>query len=188
MRELSLHIMDIVENGLSAGAKLIQISVTEEKKENWLRIMVKDNGRGIPADLMEKVLNPFYTTRTTRRVGLGLSLFREAAKRCEGEFKLTSKEGEGTEVLAAFRLDHIDRAPLGDMAGTLTSLIMGSPDVDFVYTHDVDGKMFRLDTRDVKRELEGLRINHPKVVSYLGAFIRESLADLKTGADVSAAP
>lgn len=186
MRELSLHIMDIVENGLSAGADLIQVSVSEASKQNRLRIIIKDNGRGIPADLVEKVLNPFYTTRTTRRVGLGLSLFREAAKRCEGEFNLLSKEGEGTEVSADFRLDHIDRAPLGDMAGTLTSLIMGSPDVDFVYTHDVDGKVFRLDTRDVKRELEGLPINRPEVVRYLGALIRESLAGLKTGADVSA--
>jgi hypothetical protein len=178
--------MDIVENGLSAGANLIQVAVTERRKENRLQITVKDNGRGIPAELLEKVLDPFYTTRTTRRVGLGLSLFREAARRCEGEFKLISREGEGTEVSAFFRMDHIDRAPLGDMASTLTTLIMGSPDVDFVYTHESDGKTFRLDTREVKKELEGLPINRPEVVGYLGALIRESLAGLKAGADISA--
>ncbi|MCJ7596014.1 MAG: ATP-binding protein [Desulfobacterales bacterium] len=188
MRELSLHIMDIVENGLSAGADLIQVSVAEDRKEKRLRIAVKDNGRGIPQDLLQRVLSPFYTTRTTRRVGLGLSLFREAARRCEGEFHLASKEGEGTEALATFRLDHIDLAPLGDMAGSLTSFIMGRPDVDFVYTHELDGKVFRMDTREVKKELDGLPINNPKVIRHLAAFIRESVADLKAGADGSAAP
>jgi hypothetical protein len=112
-------------------------------------------------------------------VGLGLSLFREASKRCEGDFKITSREGEGTEVVASFRLDHIDLAPLGNMAGSLTSLIMGNPHVDFVYTHEVDGKVFRLDTREVKKELEGVEITHPQVIKFLGDLIRESLADMR---------
>ena len=188
MRELSLHIMDIVENGLAAGADLIQISIEEHRKERQLIVSVKDNGRGIPEDLLPKVLSPFYTTRTTRRVGLGLSLLREAARRCEGDLRLASKEGEGTEVVATFRLDHIDLAPLGDMAGSLTALIMGRPDVDFVYTHELDGKVFRMDTREVKKELGGLTIGNPKVIRRLATFIRESLAELKAGVEFEGAP
>lgn len=176
---MSLHIMDIAENGISAGARLIDIAVTEDIKGNRLKVGIKDNGRGIPADLLEHVADPFYTTRTTRRVGLGLSLFREASKRCEGDFKITSREGEGTEIEATFRLDHIDLAPLGNMVGTLTSLIVGNPDVDFVYTHEVNGKEFRLDTREVKKELEGAEITHPKVIRFLGDLIRESLAEIR---------
>jgi anti-sigma regulatory factor (Ser/Thr protein kinase) len=179
VRELSLHIMDIVENGIAAGATSVDIAVNEDRKGNRLEITIRDNGRGIPASLLEEVLNPFYTTRTTRRVGLGLSLFREASRRCEGDFHIRSGEGEGTEVYASFKRDHIDLAPFGDIAGSLTSLIMGNPDVDFVYRHDVDGESFHLDTRDVKHELEDVPIYHPDVIRYLTRFIRESLAELK---------
>jgi hypothetical protein len=126
------------------------------------------------------VLDPFFTTKTTRRVGFGLSLFREASRRCDGEFAIRSKEGEGTEVSASFRLDHIDLAPLGDMASTMTSLIMGNPGVDFSYTHERDGKEFRIDTREIKGGLEDVPITHPEVIKTLGESIRECFQDLKT--------
>jgi hypothetical protein len=184
VREMSLHIMDVAENGIGAGASLMEIAVTEDRKANRLTIGIRDNGRGIPADLLDKVMDPFYTTRTTRRVGLGLSLFREASRRCEGEFGIKSKEGEGTEVSASFRLDHIDLAPLGNMVGSLTSLIVGNPQVDFVYTHDVNGNVFRLDTREVKQELDGVEITHPEVIKFLGDLIRESLAEIRKGASL----
>ena len=180
MRELSLHIMDIVENSLAAGASLVNVLIEEDRKTNCLRIKVEDNGRGIPQDMVTKVMNPFYTTRTTRRVGLGLSLFREASRRCEGDFFIKSKESEGTTVFASFRLNHIDLAPLGDMASSLTTHIMGNPGVDFVYTHRVDGREFRLDTREVKEKLGDLPINDPGVIKYLGDLIRESLSELRS--------
>jgi len=179
VREMSLHIMDVAENGIGAGASLIEISVREDGKANRLTVTIRDNGRGIPADILDKVTDPFYTTRTTRRVGLGLSLFREASRRCEGEFAIRSREGEGTEVSASFRLDHIDLAPMGDMVGSLTGLIVGNPQVDFVYIHEVDGQVFKLDTRDVKQELDGVEITHPRVIKFLGDLIRESLADIR---------
>jgi anti-sigma regulatory factor (Ser/Thr protein kinase) len=179
VRELSLHVMDIVENGIAAGATLIEVAIVENRRGNQLGMTIKDNGRGIPADMLEKVIDPFYTTRTTRRVGLGLSLLREAARRCDGDFRMTSKEGEGTEVYVSFRLDHIDLAPLGDMAGSMTSLIMGNADVDFVYSYDIDGKVFRIDTREVKAELDGLPITHPEVIRYIGDSIRESQEEME---------
>lgn len=180
MRELSLHILDIVENGLGAGATLIEIGVVERKTANRMEIWVRDNGRGIPAHILDEVTNPFFTTRKTRRVGLGLSLLQEAAKRCNGEFRIRSEEGSGTEVFASFELDHIDRAPLGDVAVSLISLIVGNPEVDFLYSHELDGTSFRMDTREVKQGLEDVAIHHPQVVRHLTEFIRESLAEMRT--------
>lgn len=176
MRELSLHIMDIIENGVTAGASLIRLTIEEDRAQNWLRITIADNGRGMNGEMLKRALDPFFTTRTTRRVGLGLSLLREASKRCDGDFQIQSKEEEGTEVHVSFRLDHIDLAPMGDMAGSLTSLIMGNSDVDFVYTHDVDGEMFELDTRQIKADLDGVPIDHPEVIQYLKSTIRDSLS------------
>ena len=178
MRELSLHIMDIIENGLVAGASLIRLSVQEDRVESWLRITISDNGRGMSPDMLRQAVDPFYTTRTTRRVGLGLSLLKEASKRCDGDFRIQSKEAEGTEVHVSFRLDHIDLAPMGDIAGSLSALIMGNSDVDFVYTHDVDGKVFQLDTRQIRKELDGVPINHPQVIKYISDSIRETLAEM----------
>jgi hypothetical protein len=179
VRELSLHIMDIVENGLGAGAALVEVRVTESRKANRMEIRIRDDGRGIPEALLNVVTDPFFTTRKTRRVGLGLSLFKEAARRCNGEFQIRSEEGKGTEVSATFELDHIDRAPMGDIAGSLTTLIMGNAEVDFLYTHEVDGRTFALDTREVKRGLEDVPINRPEVIRYLAESIREGLQEMR---------
>lgn len=179
MRELSLHIMDVIENGIAAGASLITLKISEEHKENLLRITIIDDGRGIPEELMDKVTDPFYTTRTTRRVGLGLSLFREASRRCNGEFHVESKVGKGTEVEATFQLDHIDMAPLGDMAGTITCLIMGNPEVDFIYRHIVDDRSFEIDTRLIREELEEVPLNSPEVIRYLSDTIGQSLREVR---------
>ena len=178
MRELSLHIMDIIENGISAGADLITLEVSENQKEDLLEIEVIDNGRGIPEKELKKVMDPFYTTRTTRRVGLGLSLFREAAKRCNGEFNISSREGEGTYISASFQLDHIDMAPVGDMASSLSCLIMGNSEVDFLYSHEVDGKSFNIDTRHIREELDGVPINNIEVINYITGTISKSLEEI----------
>ena len=179
MRELSLHIMDVIENGIAAGASLITLKISEDHKNNLLQVTIIDNGCGIPEELMDRVMDPFYTTRTTRRVGLGLSLFREASRRCEGEFHIESKVGKGTEVCATFQLDHIDMAPLGDMAGSITCLIMGNPEVDFVYVHKADNRLFEIDTRHIRQELEDLPMNNPKVIRYLTDSIDKFLRELK---------
>jgi hypothetical protein len=178
LRELSLHILDIMENSVGAGATLIDLKVIEKSMENRLEIRISDNGRGMPPHMLKEVTNPFFTTRTTRRVGLGLSLFQEAAKRCEGEFHIRSREGQGTEVTASFQRDHIDLAPMGDMGSSLTGLIMGNPGVDVLYTHEVDGRVFSLDTREVKRELEDVPVNHPEVIRYLTEVIRDGLKEI----------
>jgi hypothetical protein len=165
--------MDIAENGINAGATLITISIEEMREKNVLTITVRDNGRGMNGERLLKATDPFFTSRTTRRVGLGLSLFKEACLRCAGRFGIESKEDEGTEVTASFQLDHIDLAPLGDMGSSMSTLIVGNPDVDFVYSHYSREKRFVLDTRDIKNELDGVPITHPEVIKYISESIRE---------------
>ncbi len=173
--------MDIIENGINAGATLIHLTVIETRKNNRLYVTIKDDGQGLSDEKLQEVMDPFYTTRTTRRVGLGLSLFRETSRRCEGTFDIKSREGEGTEVFVSFQLDHIDLPPLGDMAGSMVSLIVGNPEVDFVYTHEVEEDTFDLDTRDVKGELDEVPITHPEVIKYLTETTRESLKKIGAG-------
>jgi hypothetical protein len=155
MEDLSLHLLDVVENGIRAGATLIEMSIFEDRERHLLSIVVRDNGRGMDQDTVEKAADPFFTTRRTRRVGLGLPLFKQAAEETGGTFSIASRPGRGTEVQAVFRSDHIDRKPLGDLGSTLVSLIAGNPKVDFVFQADVEGESVALDTREVRAELGG---------------------------------
>ena len=183
MRELSLHILDIVENGITAGADCIHIKVVESRAEDVLTIIIRDNGRGIPAEKLDRLQDPFVTSRTTRRVGLGLSLLAAAAERCDGKMAVSVGTAGGTEVTATFGYNHIDRAPLGDMASTLTTLMMGNPQIDFVYTHIINSEDFILDTRELKKELGVDSLEDPMVIHQLGQSIRTSLAGLASNAD-----
>jgi len=180
LRELSLHILDIAENGVTAGADCIQILVEEVHRDDHLKIVIQDNGSGLPPEKRDKLTDPFVTTRTTRRVGLGLPLLAAAAQRCNGDFKVTSEAHKGTRVVATFQFNHIDRAPLGDIASTITTLIMGNSDIDFVYTHTIDQREFNLDTREIKAQMEDLSLSDPLVIHQLTKTIRTSLHRLES--------
>jgi hypothetical protein len=184
LRELSLHILDIAENGVAAGADCIQILVNENRRDDLLTIAVSDNGRGMPVDKLKNPTDPFITTRTTRRVGMGLSLLAAAAERCDGKLEIEAEAGRGTRVAATFRYSHIDRAPVGDMAATITTLIMGNPKIDFVYRHIIDGEEFTLDTRDLREGPEDNSLADPVLLHHLAKSIRDSLnrLTLKDGA------
>jgi hypothetical protein len=185
MRELSLHILDIVENGIAAGADCIGIEVEEARKEDQLTIVVRDNGSGMPIKKRDNINDPFITSRTTRKVGLGLSLLSAATERCDGTLRVDTQPDKGTEVAATFRYNHIDRAPLGDMAATVTSLIIGNPGIDFVYSHRIDGKDFSLDTREIRIEMDDLFPSDPGIINYLAVSIRSALKALASGESVS---
>ena len=133
MEDLSLHIMDIVENSTAVGSTFIEIIINSDTKSNFLQIIIRDNGPGMDPEMLKNVRDPFVTTRTTRRVGLGISLLEQAAHEADGGLKLDSKLGEGTEISATFKLDHIDLKPLGNIGSTFVSIILGNPDIDFVY-------------------------------------------------------
>jgi hypothetical protein len=155
--------------------------VEESTARDRMEITIRDDGRGMPAEKIRNLSDPFVTTRTTRRVGLGLSLLAAAARRCEGDIRVNAEPGRGTEVTAFFRRSHIDRAPLGDMASTLGMLLVGNPHLDFVYIHRVDEGEFVLDTRELKAELEGLSLSEPVVVQHLMESIRRALKKLASG-------
>lgn len=180
MKELSLHILDLAENGIRAGADLITIIVNEQISDNHMEITVGDNGSGVSPEMLERMVDPFVTTRTTRRVGMGLSLFKAAAEQCEGAFRITSELGKGTEVTASFRHDHIDRAPLGDMASTVTVMIAGYPEIDIDYRHLYDGREFLFLTREIREELGGIPLNEPAVLQHLKSAIRDELVNIQT--------
>ena len=154
MEDLSLHILDIVENSIKAKASRIEIKVVEDTKRDLLTIEIKDNGRGIDEKTIEKVFDPFFTTGTTRKVGLGLPLLSQAAKDSGGDVEIESKVGKGTKVKATFRHSHIDRKPMGDMEATLAALISVNPEVDFIYEYEKDESKYRLDTREIRAEVK----------------------------------
>ncbi|MCK5487998.1 MAG: ATP-binding protein [Desulfobacterales bacterium] len=174
-----------MENGITAGGNCIWIEVEEARQKNQLKIVIRDNGSGMPVEKLENINDPFITSRTTRRVGLGLSLLAAATERCEGTLRVDSEPGKGTAIEATFRFNHIDRAPLGDMAATITTLIMGNPGIDFVYSHRIDGKEFSLDTREIRTEMEDLSLSDPVVIHHLTGSIRSALKELASNEGVS---
>lgn len=173
MRELSLHILDVLQNAREAGSRLVWLTVDENVAEDRLSIEVIDDGRGMPEEDMKKVTDPFFTTRTTRHVGLGLPLFAAAAERCNGDFKVEKAPGQGLRVKASFQHGHIDRAPLGDMTRTLLSFLMGEPFCDLLYVHHRNGKTFEFDTRFVRKELSPIPLTRPEVREWLCGYIAE---------------
>ncbi len=200
MRELSLHILDALQNSLEAGATLVELTVDEDLGADRLTITIRDNGRGMDEATLRHVTDPFFTTRKTRRVGLGIPLFKAAAEHCNGSFVITSAQGEGTTVVATFQHSHLDRAPLGDIAGTLLSFILGGMcDVKYVHrvvkgnketrgketreeeTREEDSrelKEFEFSTVEIKAELGDIPLTHPAVREWLRQLLIEGEAEL----------
>jgi len=146
MEDLSLHILDLVENSIEAGASKVEIKIREDTKTDRLTIDIIDNGKGMSEEVLKQALNPFFTTKTVRRVGLGLSLFKESAQDAGGDLIIQSKLGQGTKLNATFQHSHIDRKPLGDITKTILILIVGHPEIRFIYRHQKDGQIKRFDS------------------------------------------
>ncbi len=178
MLELSMHILDIVENSTRAGAKLVKINIVEDKKKDKFFIDISDDGEGMDKDTLKKAIDPFFTSKTVRKIGLGLPLLLQATKSTEGHFSVESKKGKGTRVSADFKHSHIDRQPLGDMTGTIISLIAGDPEVDFVYSHQNGDLTYMLDTREIRKELGDIPMNNPEVLRFIRTNIEEGLKEV----------
>ncbi len=178
MRELSLHILDILENSLESGASRIELEIDEDSALNQLTVAIRDNGRGMSEEMLQRISDPFFTTRKTRSVGLGIPLFRAAAQRCNGALWITSKPGEGTRVLVEFERDHIDRAPIGDLKATLLGVALSDRQCTLSYRHRVDSRIFGFDTAEIVRELEGIPLGHPRVRSWFEDYLSEGFAEL----------
>lgn len=180
MRELSLNILDIAQNSISAGATLIEISVDERTSSN-LVITITDNGCGMDSEKLARVQDPFYTTRTTRKVGMGIPLFKMSAEMTGGSFSIESEPGKGTRIEARYITSSIDFTPVGDVGSTIVLLITMNTDRDFVYRRSVNGKSFELDTREVKETLGDVPISEPDVVEWLREYIAEQTEIISGG-------
>ena len=174
MRELSLNILDIAQNSISASASLITIEVSENTTDNTLLIGIYDNGKGMSEEQVKSVIDPFFTTRTTRKVGMGIPLFKMAAEQTGGSLEIKSELGVGTEVKAYFKTDSVDFTPLGDVASTIQMLITMNTDRDFVYKHTVNEKEFVCDTREIKEILGDVPLDTYEVSQWLKDFITEN--------------
>lgn len=175
MKELSLNLLDIAENSVKAGATLTELSLIQE--QNRLTMMVKDNGCGMSPETVRSVVDPFYTTRTTRAVGLGLPLLKLGAEQTGGRVTVRSDirpDSHGTTVTAVFHTDHIDCPPLGDVVQTVVTLIQGHPDTDFMFTHQREGKQpVKLDTRELRQILENVPLNSFEVLEWVNGYLQE---------------
>jgi hypothetical protein len=179
MRELSLHILDIARNSVEAGATALQIAVVERQDTDTLELIVRDNGRGMDAGALKRAADPFFTTRETRKVGLGLSLLKATCERCEGALEIQSRPGEGTEVHGTLRLGHVDRPPLGDMGKVVQALALDAKRTSVRYRHQTNGKRFEVDTIDLQKELGDVPVTDPRVLCWLAEFVRNGI--LSTG-------
>ena len=179
MQELSLNILDVAQNSVRAGATLTEITVDEQPADDRLTISIRDNGCGMAPEQVRQVTDPFFTTRNTRRVGLGVPLLKMAAELTGGSLEITSEPGRGTSLRAVFGLNHIDRMPLGDIAATICSLVQCNPDIDFLYTFRHGDASFCADTREFRAVLEGIPLSTPEVVAYIGGYIRENTAEIQ---------
>jgi hypothetical protein len=175
MLELAAHILDIAENSVRAGAGLVEIIIIEDDAKNLLSIEINDDGSGMTKEEIKKACDPFYTTKTVRRVGLGIPLLADAAERAGGRLDLKSIKGKGTRLKATFQLDHLDRQPLGDIIGTLIILIAGNCNIDFLYRHRHNEQQFEMDTRDIRKEIDDIPINHPQILKYIRKVLEEGL-------------
>jgi hypothetical protein len=184
MKSLSLNILDIVQNSITAKADEIKISITESASGDIYSITIKDNGSGIPDNIIENVTDPFVTTRTTRKIGMGLPLLKYHAELTGGELSIKSQQGEGTEVIAKFSFRHLDRQPLGDIIGVLIILIAANPGVEFIYDHLTDAGVYIFSTKETKEFLGIDTLYGKSLLDDIGGMIAENLKEIgATGFD-----
>lgn len=175
MKEISMHILDITMNSIKADATLVEIDIEDSKKNNWLKISIKDNGRGMSQEVKNKVTDPFYTTRKTRKVGLGLPMLKEACERCRGYLNIDTELGKGTRVACFFERDNIDRAPLGNMGETIMTLINTLGKCELIYTHKTDLGTFVFNTIEIKKLIDGIDINDNGLLLWIKEYISENI-------------
>ena len=185
MPEISLNILDVAENSVRAEASLVEITVSVQPEEDTLTVVIRDDGCGMTKEQAARVQDPFFTTRTTRKVGLGVPFFKQAAESTGGSFRIDSEKGKGTTVKAVFGLSHIDRMPLGDISATVQTLIVFNEHIDFRYTYEYGGKSFILDTREMREMLgEGISFLEPEITAFIKEYLETNKAETDGGAEI----
>lgn len=178
MKDLSLHMLDIAQNSIAANATKIDIMVSEDEVNDCLTVIIEDNGKGMSPEILKKVTDPYTTSRTTRKVGLGLPLLQDACRQTGGKLTVESTVGKGTKVMAELGLGHIDRQPLGDIAGVLVLLVSANTAVNFTYQHARNGKIYIFSSEEVKEVLDGVPLNTPDIIRLMREMIASNLEEL----------
>jgi len=179
MKDLASHILDILQNSVTAGATQVKLLIDEIPAEDKYLVKFIDNGKGMDAETVKQVTDPFFTTRTTRKVGLGLPLLKQNAERTGGHMTIKSEPGKGTEVDVEFKYNHIDRLPMGDIPGTMALTVSSYPAIAFNYVHTTPKGEFIFNTEEIKETLGDLPINNPQVIAFMKDFIRDNLEEIK---------
>ncbi|TAH67511.1 MAG: ATP-binding protein [Anaerolineaceae bacterium] len=179
--EISLNILDIANNSISAGADLVIIEVRIYKEKDQLTVKITDNGRGMTDEQISKVGDPFFTTRNTRDVGLGIPFLKQAAEITGGSIVIESIPYKSTIINASFGLSHIDRMPLGDICSTIYALIMANQSIDFLYIYECEGKEYQLDTRNLRQILGDVQFDRPEVAEFIRSFLKENQEEVDGG-------
>jgi hypothetical protein len=179
MKTLSDHILDIVQNSIRANATLIEVMVEENKKSDLCILRIKDNGCGMNEEMLEKATNPFFTTRETRKVGLGLSLLKQNAELANGKFSIQSELKKGTEVEAIFQLSHFDRPELGDIWDTLYLTMLSNKSIDLVYKHTTNKGSFKISSTEIRSNIEGVSMQQPEIREAITDIIKNNIHEIQ---------
>ncbi len=179
MKDLSLHVLDLLANSTVVDSTLIRLNVKDSLKENVYFFQITDNGRGMSEELLAKVADPYTTTRKTRKVGLGLPLVKMNAEHCNGGFKIESELGKGTNLTFWFEHNNIDRPPLGDIADAVVTTAAMNENIRFIYTHTTDKGQYVFDTEEVRQALDGMSINNVEIIQALKEMINSNLKDIE---------
>jgi hypothetical protein len=178
MKNLAYHILDIVQNSIRANANLIGVYIYENDSREELRISVVDNGKGMTTDQIRRAHDPYYTSRKSRNVGLGLSLFKQNAEQTGGSFEIDSEVGKGTRISAVFKKNHIDCPAKGDLVGTIHQLICGNTHIEFFFQYSKNHEIYELDTRELRKVLDGTTFYEPAISKYISEMIEENLREI----------
>ena len=181
MRELADNILDIAQNSISAGASLVEIDITVNHEKDSVALRFADDGCGMSAEMAQAVCDPFTTTRKTRKVGLGLPLLRMTAQATGVDFAIESEIGKGTTVSVSFGLSHIDRPPMGDVPGSLFTLVLMNPQIDFLFICDYDGKRFTFDTREIRETVAPIPLDNPEISAWMKDCLYQEINELHGG-------
>ena len=179
MKDLSMHIMDIVQNSISAAANLIEINIRIRKDLDLYQLDILDNGKGMDEEILLKVTDPFFTTRKTRKVGMGIPLLKMNAERTGGKFRIHSTPGKGTSVLTEFKPEHPDMLPEGDLEGTIVLLCHSNPEIHFIFIYQVEENSYCFDTEEIKEALGDIGISEPIVYPMLKELLKSNLEEIR---------
>lgn len=179
MKDLSLHILDLLQNSTVVNSTLITLDITDSIKENIFKFCITDNGKGMSKEFLEKVTDPYRTTRTTRKVGLGLPLIKMNSEQCNGGFDIQSQLDKGTKLTFWFEHNNIDRPPMGDLAGAFVLTIAQNEEIQFILTYKTDKDIFTFDTQEIKEALDGISLNNNDVIKMLREMIEENLKEIE---------